>query len=316
MPWVSRSSQNSSRILAGHLRRNAAQFGQLLGQPLHIHLRQGAQNLFGRLLAHGHQQNRSLAHPAYIRRQLASLIGITRPKLHPFPLPCSTATLLTQFNRSESSFATAGSFASAPASNDWRPVRRSPAPEVFPDPVSIGSGGFNILGAGTSVPAGNSFTAPLATLGGSEGRARRTAGRTPKATTINMPANKAPYFTSTGEPSAVARICPGKVNRLLQAVLLEGQIRDLQEIPARGLKAHRRLRQRSQVAQLLGRARLPLRRLALGRRLQAAGRSPQSPPSSAVRSPALSTTMPHGLRGAIGSRFALGGLRQAWSVGG
>ncbi len=70
------------QYLGGHLRRDAAQIGQLLGQPLHVHLRQGAQNLLGQLLAHGHQQNRRLAHSGHVRRLaaprcsvLASLLG-------------------------------------------------------------------------------------------------------------------------------------------------------------------------------------------------------------------------------------------------
>ena len=69
--------------------RDAAQVGQLLGQPLHVRLRQGAQNLLGQLLAHGHQQNRRLAHAGELRRlaappcpALVSLLG-----QGPVPLP-------------------------------------------------------------------------------------------------------------------------------------------------------------------------------------------------------------------------------------
>ena len=47
--------------LGGKFRRDAAQIGQLFGQPLHIHFRQGAQDLFGQLLAHGNQQHRRFA---------------------------------------------------------------------------------------------------------------------------------------------------------------------------------------------------------------------------------------------------------------
>ena len=52
--------------LGGELRRDAAQIGQLLGQPLHIAFGQSAQNLLGQLLAHCDQQDRRLAHPVQI----------------------------------------------------------------------------------------------------------------------------------------------------------------------------------------------------------------------------------------------------------
>ena len=75
--------------LGRELRRNAAQIGQLLGEPLHIGFRQGAQNLLGQLLAHGHQQDRRLAHarsgspPA--RRRVAPLSIPCSAKIRSFP---------------------------------------------------------------------------------------------------------------------------------------------------------------------------------------------------------------------------------------
>ena len=54
--------------LGRELRRDAAQIGQLLGDLLHVGLRQRAQNLLGQILAHGNQQDRRLAHPGEVRR--------------------------------------------------------------------------------------------------------------------------------------------------------------------------------------------------------------------------------------------------------
>jgi len=85
----------------GSLRRDAAQFSQFLGEALHVCLWQRAQNLLGRLLAHGHQQNRRLAHATHVRRPLtpycsalAFLLG-QYPASFPFTIcsalfkPCS-----------------------------------------------------------------------------------------------------------------------------------------------------------------------------------------------------------------------------------
>ena len=52
----------------GHLRRDAAQVGQLFGEPLHVDLRQGAQNLLGQFFSHRNEQDRGLAHPGHVHR--------------------------------------------------------------------------------------------------------------------------------------------------------------------------------------------------------------------------------------------------------
>ncbi len=53
--------------LRREFRRDPAQIGQLLGQPLHVRFRQSAQNLLRELLAYGHQQDRGLARAAQRR---------------------------------------------------------------------------------------------------------------------------------------------------------------------------------------------------------------------------------------------------------
>jgi hypothetical protein len=47
--------------LRRHLRSDTAQICEFFGEPLHIRLRQGAQNLPRHVLANGHQQHRRLA---------------------------------------------------------------------------------------------------------------------------------------------------------------------------------------------------------------------------------------------------------------
>ncbi len=84
--WVSSKFPELLHDLRGELGRDAAQIGQLLGEPLHVRLRQGAQNLLGQLLAHGHQQDRRLAHPGYVGRR--------RRRAAPFWLSCSAKTLV------------------------------------------------------------------------------------------------------------------------------------------------------------------------------------------------------------------------------
>ena len=56
------------QYLAGHFGADAAQVGQLLGEALHVHLGQGAQNLLGQLLTHGNQQNGRFAQSRHVRR--------------------------------------------------------------------------------------------------------------------------------------------------------------------------------------------------------------------------------------------------------
>ena len=127
--------------LGGKLRRDAAQIGQLLGEPLHVRLRQSAQNLLGQFLAHGHQQDRGLAHSAQICRRG----GVALPRfdfllcqgsgpfvlsalIHRGPPACPAHWRLHAANRSESSSATGANSASVRASGARSPARRSPAP--------------------------------------------------------------------------------------------------------------------------------------------------------------------------------------------
>ena len=125
--------------LGRDLRRNPAQVGQLLGQPLHVHLRQGAKNLLGQFLAHGDQQDGRLAQPGQVRRLAAPL----RPALafqlgqgpDPFPLPLLRLPRPLAPTRSESSSAAGASSAPARASDGRSPARRSPASGLAPGPA-------------------------------------------------------------------------------------------------------------------------------------------------------------------------------------
>ncbi len=109
---------------------------------------------------------------------------------------------------------------------------------------------------------GDSASAPA------QRRHAASAGRTPKASTTSRPSSSARYLTSTGEFSASSSICSRSCAGGCGPIVVEGQILDRQHIAARRVEAHRRLGQRGQVAQLVGRARLPDRGLVLACRLR------------------------------------------------
>ena len=92
------------------------------------------------------------------------------------------------------------------------------------------------------------------------------AGRTAKATITNRPTSSATYFTRTGESSAPFSSCPATLAGGSGRLPSKARSSTVSSVAARCVESHCGLRQRGQVAQLVGRARLPHGRAILASR--------------------------------------------------
>ena len=143
------------------LRRDAAQIGQFLGQPLHVRFRQCAQDLLGEVFSHRDQQDGGLANAVQLRRfALPRLVVLDFRLCHgslslsrfrgSLPLPAFHRALAAdcvrgrdrRVIRSESSSATGANSAPARASDVPRLLPESAAPASAADRAAGASGGF------------------------------------------------------------------------------------------------------------------------------------------------------------------------------
>ena len=175
---VSSSSQNSSSTSAESSGVTPRRSASSSVSRCTSCFRQRAQNLLGQFLAHRHQQDRGLAHARQLaptcaaallrfvrllRQGRFSFVLLLARFAAPFPRRLAPTGALPAacrrpVNRSESSSAAGANSASARASSDWSPARRSPAFAAARDPLPAAPGG---LSAGLHAAAASSLAAPL-----------------------------------------------------------------------------------------------------------------------------------------------------------
>ena len=215
------------------LRRDAAQVGQLLGEPLHVGLRQRAQNLLGQLLADGYQQHRGLAQPRHAAPTGAAVVRCPDSLPVSAQVPCSLLRRLVGVN---------------PALQQARALRRLALEmlrHLLVDLLVAHALRVRLrrLRAGR-LPRPQRAAASSLALAGARGSGSAATDAAPDERRRPAPPAgrraSAAYLSSSGEFSAPSSNFSGKRHRLGRAIVVEGNVLNRQHVSARRSRSPRR----------------------------------------------------------------------------